>query len=48
MYRNYPIIEFNNEYIRDITRRISIHDLAKENQDSIYFLHEITIKYSKF
>lgn len=41
MYRNYPIIEFNNEYIRDITRRISISDLAKENQNSIYFLHEI-------
>ena len=41
MYKNYPIVEFDGEKIRDITRKISISDLAKVNQDSIYFLHEI-------
>ena len=41
MYRNYPIIEFNGDFIRDITRRVAIRDLAKTNQDSIYFLYEI-------
>ena len=41
MYKNYPIIEFNSERIRDITRRVAIHNLAKRNEDSIYFLYEI-------